>query len=119
MESGSLILKILDFARSKLARTAFKKSLRFQKCLEIKCNLLILIGKLNFLNLYSSLTTELCKILQVKASATPKVIYFTNKNKVYLYEGPFKAKDLRSNFLSDDHGYLKHKLFSEDTADTV
>ena len=57
--------------------------------------------------------------MQVKASATPKVIYFTNKNKAYLYEGPLKSKSLRNTFISDDHGYLKHKLFSEDTADIV
>lgn len=55
-----------------------------------------------------SLTIEVCKILQVKTSLTPKVIYFTNQNQAYLYQGPIKAKVLRDTFMSKDHGYKTH-----------
>ena len=70
-------------------------------------------------HLFSSLTSELCKILKVKVSSHPKVIYFSSRNRAYLYEGPLKAKYLSENFISDDHGYMRYKLFTINTAERV
>ena len=68
---------------------------------------------------FSSLTSELCKILKVKVSSHPQVIYFSTRNRAYLYEGPLKAKYLSENFISDDHGYMRYKLFSANTGERV
>jgi hypothetical protein len=47
------------------------------------------------------------------------VIYFSARNRAYLYEGPLKAKYLSENFISDDHGYMRYKLFTVNTGERV
>jgi hypothetical protein len=61
----------------------------------------------------------LCKILKVKVSSHPQVIYFSPRNRAYLYEVPLKAKYLSENFISDDHAYMRYKLFTVNTGERV
>jgi hypothetical protein len=73
-----------------------------------------LIGNYSLITLYSAKTAEVCKILPVKISNVPKVIFFTHKNTAYLYDGDIKADLLLKNFISDDFGFEKHPIFTDD-----
>ena len=76
-------------------------------------------GKLRIARVNCALTKEVCKILGVKVGASPKLIFFTPDKKAFQYEGPIKAAKIKETFISEDHGYRNHKLFSENTDETV
>ena len=103
------------FENPKLCKgTACKDGLSEMKKLDRQ-----LQGRLRIARINCALTVEVCNILNVKAAVGPKVIFFTPDKKAYLYEGPVKASAIKETFITEDHGYRNHKIFSENTDITV
>ncbi|TNV80386.1 hypothetical protein FGO68_gene2737 [Halteria grandinella] len=60
-----------------------------------------------------ALTQELCMILQINTEAGPQLVYFTQDNEAYSYNGTFQASEILKGFI-EGKGYKQHEEFSGD-----